>query len=496
MGLLQQANVSESEGEFTMKCVRETSVRCVCIALVLGIVADLMLRVRPWGLNVFVFAGCLAAGIAVLAPDRRKAWALPIAVYGAFFVWRDSPVLRGMNLVAMVTLAVTVALPQAVARISRTAFVQYVGAACDAVIGMSAGLSQSMHDILVRAWPGPATAEVRASWIRVGASGAIGLCIAFPLVFVFGTLFVSADLAFRTFVQHIFDAEWDTIIQHILTITVVAWLCGGFLHVAATDARVGFPLERSAAALRLESLSVFIPLTLLNGLFLIFVAVQFRYFFGDASLIVDPAGPTYSEYARQGFFQLVAVAVLALFVLYAGDWLQRDASAQARAWFRRLAGLLIALVYLVMASALHRMYLYYDAYGLTQLRFYTTAFMLLLGIVLVAFCSTVLWGNRDRFVMIALSLAWGAVVALHLVNPDSMIVRANTARALAGASFDAKYHGRLSADAAPALMRLTAIENAPVARERMKSKLSEQSTDWRTWNWSRHVARELLGSDK
>lgn len=477
-----------------MKYATDPTARCIAISLLLGIVADLMLRVSPWGLNVFAFVGCFALGILALAPSQRNIWALLIAMFGAFFIWRDSPVLKALDLLSAITVAVVIALPHAAQRVSRTAFLQYAGAACDAAIGMIAGLSQAMHDIAARVWSGSASPETRAHWIRSGTNGAIGLCIAFPLVFVFGVLFASADFAFRGFISHFFDVKWDSVIKHGLTVTIVAWLCGGFLHVVMTDARAGFPLERTAADIRLDALSVSIPLVLLNGLFGLFIAIQFRYFFGDDSLVTNLEGPSYSEYARQGFFQLVAVAVLALLVLYAGDWLQRDADSKLRAWFRGLAMLLIAFVYLVMASALHRMYLYYDAYGLTQLRLYTTAFMLWLAVVLVAFCGTVLWGNRNRFVMIALFLGWGAVVALHIANPDGIIVRANAARVNAGASFDADYHGLLSADAAPALTGSSKIRNVRVARERMKSKLSEQTSDWRTWNWSRYRARELFES--
>jgi hypothetical protein len=46
-------------------------------------------------------------------------------------------------------------------------------------------------------------------------------------------------------------------------------------------------------------------------LFLFFVIVQFRYFFGGQANI-SAAGYTYSEYARRGFGELVTVAVLAL----------------------------------------------------------------------------------------------------------------------------------------------------------------------------------------
>ena len=53
-----------------------------------------------------------------------------------------------------------------------------------------------------------------------------------------------------------------------------------------------------------------IVLGLLDVLFLAFVLVQFRYLFGGAELVQVSATLTYAEYARRGFFELVAVAAL------------------------------------------------------------------------------------------------------------------------------------------------------------------------------------------
>jgi hypothetical protein len=44
------------------------------------------------------------------------------------------------------------------------------------------------------------------------------------------------------------------------------------------------------------------------------------------------------------------------------------------------------------------------------------------------------------------------VGALNLLNPDASIVRANTARAVAGRNFDPDYTARLSADAVTAML--------------------------------------------
>src|SRR5690606_28461555 len=108
-------------------------------------------------------------------------------------------------------------------------------------------------------------------------------------------------------------------------------------------------------------------------LFLFFVLVQFRYLFGGAGMIEVTPGLTYAEYARRGFFELVAASALVLPLLLVGDWLF-DHRGPRDGWiFRALSLLLILLVLVVMASAFHRMRLYLGAYGMTEPRLYATA---------------------------------------------------------------------------------------------------------------------------
>ena len=248
----------------------------------------------------------------------------------------------------------------------------------------------------------------------------------------------------------------------------------------------------------LGAVEVGTALGLLDLLFASFVLVQVRYFFGGAAHVVQTTGLTYSEYARRGFFELVWVAALALPLLLVAHGLLRRDAATARL-FRALAGAQIALLFVIMASAVARMRLYQSEYGLTELRLYTTAFMLWLGLVFVWFAGVVLWRERrERFACGALVSAALVVGALHLLNPDAYIVRANAAHARRGRAFDAEYARALSADAAPAL--LAALPALPRdARCALASDLlarwpSDARADWRTWNVARARARKLVGA--
>ena len=243
-------------------------------------------------------------------------------------------------------------------------------------------------------------------------------------------------------------------------------------------------------------------LGLLNALFLMFVIIQFRYLFGGVDLIRESIHLTYAEYARRGFFELVAVAALVLPVLLAVHYLIRREdrpmrpSAQsvpsAQQTFRVMAAVLIALLFVIMLSALMRMKLYTDEFGLTELRMYTTTFMVWIAIVCLWFIQTVLRDQRNRFAFGALAAGMLVLIALNAINPDDLIVRVNAQRANAPSllrAFDAQYATMLSSDAVPALIDtlpgLSPKAQCEIANDLLLDWSVPDQIDWRTWNWSR-----------
>src|SRR5690606_6129025 len=120
-------------------------------------------------------------------------------------------------------------------------------------------------------------------------------------------------------------------------------------------------------------------------------------------------------------------------------------------------------------------------YGLTELRFYVTATLILLGVVLVWFSATVLRGRRERFAFGALAATLTAGVLLFAANPDAVIARTNIARnaeAVAGdPRLDIAYATSLSADAVPVLLsslpELTGEERCAVATGLLERWLPE-----------------------
>ena len=126
---------------------------------------------------------------------------------------------------------------------------------------------------------------------------------------------------------------------------------------------------------------------------------------GGRGLVLAQAHLTYAQYARHGFFELLAVSLLVLPLLFAAHALLRHRSPFSLRLVQALSGVLIALVLVVMASALERMRLYQREYGLTELRLYATGVILWLGFVFVWMAATVVRARPRLFVTGGISAA-------------------------------------------------------------------------------------------
>jgi hypothetical protein len=241
-----------------------------------------------------------------------------------------------------------------------------------------------------------------------------------------------------------------------------------------------------------------IVLGLLDLMFLTFVVIQVRYLFGGAGRVEATAGLTYSEYARHGFFELVTVTALALPLLLLAHWLLRTENRAHERLFKALAGVMIGLLFVIVASALQRMYLYQQEFGLTELRLYTTIFMLWISAVLVWFVLTVLRDRRERFAFGALLAGFAAIFAINAMNPDALIASTNLDRMEQGKRFDAYYLTTLSADAVPVLVdSLPEIGDKVLwkdhtVKQDLVYRWDTKRPDWRTWNLGRARARQSI----
>ena len=499
-------------------------------ALILGVAGNALLRATPWGLNALLWMVLfVVAAVMLLARWRHKAlngegrWIiLPLIFFAACLVWRDSPTLKLLDALGLLLALSLAVLRTRVVSLHLASIKEHAAALGFSIFDTVLGLPTLLvSDVEWRELP-------HARWSRYAGAVLRGLLIAIPLILLFGGLLMAADAVFEGLINSAFNLNSELLLSHVGLTILFAWMAGGLLRgmlyeratvVASSSCdpsllspdqpngnETGLPAgnvsEKSDAPFSHRQLSlgiveVGVVLGLLDLLFLAFVCVQVRYFFGGAALVRTTTALTYAEYARRGFFELVWVAALVLPLLLIAHWLLRKENPVHERIFRVLAAGQVALLFVIMASAMGRMRLYQREYGLTEQRFYTMAFMVWLAAIFIWFMWTVLRGARERFASGALVAAFAITALLHVVNPDDLIVRANISHAEDwGRGFDALYATGLSADAVPALAAslpaMSREASCAVAESLLRRWPVEEQQDWRTWNRSRSKAREIV----
>lgn len=470
--------------------------------LMLGSAGDLVLRAWPWGLGLvgLVALAVLAAlatawdrpfGFTALPRDRDRIIALAATfAFALGVVLRDAPTLIAYNLLAMLTCAALATWPMLGRSVARFR-----------VFDAARALRRSLWTAISGA---PVLALGDANWERPGETTGrrlravtIGTLLGVPPVFVVGALLAEADPLFGDFLSSWSQLGLERIAGHVAVGALIAWPAAGWLRGVAMPVDGG-RLTNYGEPTRLDYFGVAPALFALVGLLAAFLGLQARALFGGSAYVLATTGLTYADYARRGFFELVTVAAIVLVLLLLGDWILDRRTPDADRRFRAAGWVLVALLGVLMASALQRMVLYVSYYGLSDTRLYATAGMVWVGVALGWFGVTILRGRRARFGVGLLIISAGWIATLNLINPEAVVVRVNLARALGGQEFDVPYHTRLSADAVPSL--LNAAEELPFVQcvaiveglSQNSSVLPPDANDWRSWTLPIARAQALL----
>ncbi|MBX2820868.1 MAG: DUF4173 domain-containing protein [Rhodothermaceae bacterium] len=318
-----------------------------------------------------------------------------------------------------------------------------------------------------------------------------GVFIALPFLLVFGVLLASADENFGMLLGGMIDINLTKLPGQLISVVFFAFVAGVFLYGSLHKLKAR-KQSGSKSQAGLSMLEAGIVLGLINLMFATFVLMQMGYLFGGVHYIEHVADISLKQYTRRGFFELVTVAAIALPLLMGLLRFFKPERREHILQFNMLAGLQIALLLIMLISAAQRMMLYTSAYGITELRLYSSVFMIWIAFVLGWFGWTALRGYALEFVRGSAMVGVLMVIGLNVMNPDGVIVQSNLNRAIGGKTYDEDSLKDLSADAIP-----IAIKALPLlhGKERhmvftsVNTYRKEQGVEgWRDWTYSKHVA--------
>jgi hypothetical protein len=373
-----------------------------------------------------------------------------------------------------------------------------IGAGFRSIPWVSAGLDEMNKRRAARkAAAQTETAEQQAARRTRAGNILVSIIVAVILLLIFGALFASADAVFAHYLHVVFSRIGKIIpslngaqlIFRLFLLAVGMLLAAGGIYLVAAP-----PDLRGLESPGKQVLGRDLLLAPLGGLVLLFigfVAVQFTALFGGNTYVLQHSQVNYSDYAVGGFKQLVFVSILTLIIVgVAARWGRKD-DPKDRLILRILLGLLCVLSIVIVVSALSRLNLYVNTYGLTRQRFAT--FMLeiflaaMFGLVMLAGIQMKApWLSRAVFGVGVIMLLGAA-----LTNPEQWIAQHNIDRYMAGEKIDLYYLSAMTGDAVPALVNLPEDERNCVLGD-IQRDLRDNPDQWFEWNLGRENARRIL----
>lgn len=333
-------------------------------------------------------------------------------------------------------------------------------------------------------------------------SGVIGILFFLPVLILVISLLINADAAFESLMDKIQFTMTENMIELlrdiILGLPVACYLFGlvyGNRYRRYTGDLTTEAVNDRAGVFRIvPEIAGYSALTALSLVYAVFFLAQTAYLFSAFNDSL-PNSMTYAEYARRGFFELCSVSGINLGVIAAAHLVVKTDKIKI---LKVETAVLCVFTIALIATAMSKMAMYIDYYGLTRLRVYTSWFMIvLLFLFVIILVRQVRNFNGTRIAAVGciclfLFLCYG--------NVDGMIAKYNIDRYQSGTleDLDVRAFSELSDGAVPYLYGLYQETTDPAMKAQLKEVLkrplySELTFDgsFRDFNLQSYKANKL-----
>ena len=435
-----------------MKVPKSQVIGIVSLAILIGVLAQDLLLADSIGLNLAILSGATSIGVFALTQIGKlklgfSKWMLHvplwIAAYG--FGFSASVGTDAMNLILLLAVIGWLGLRGMKNQVLSTAQSLLLGPMTSLVAPFLPLLLPSMTD-----WKSGG-----GNRLKVSTGSLTGVALAIPALIVFGAILSSADPVFARSISMEWLTSSETIGQRVLILGSASFASCGMLMMVSRELSLavgtsfsspwpaiydvqtarrieiqGPPAPGGLKVANKDAVSAFVAFFgCVGALFALFVLFQARYLFGGNDVVLRTENLSYADYARRGFFELVTVAVMTLPMLMFWQESLRTASAADRKPVRWVVLAMSGLLGLMLASAAYRMGLYVSAYGLSTLRFYVSASMGLLMVIIAGYAWLGSKWKLSSVPHVAYVSLMGMVLVTNMIRPDSLIASVNLTRA-------------------------------------------------------------------
>ena len=331
----------------------------------------------------------------------------------------------------------------------------------------------------------PKKDDKKGRWLPVLGWCAVGLVSAIIPTVLIGVL-LSYDEQFTNLLDRIFSFDADKIFENIADLVVAGMLGVVLFAVLFGNLQANRKSKEGSSAdandlkpYRLQTLpkplvAAFVTPILL--LYVLFFVSQWNYYV-SAFTHVLPEGLTYAQYAREGFFQLCTVCVINAVLLVCLQAFMCRTEGEKGILRRILVATISLFTLILIATALSKMVLYINAYGMTRNRILATWMILLLAVIFILSLIGVFCKKLPLAMAILITCVVFALI-LFLPNVDGMIANYNVDAYLSGnlSSVDVAALCDLDYAAVPALSRLEEHLLASPDLDEKSARLLEATT--------------------
>jgi len=357
---------------------------------------------------------------------------------------------------------------------------------------------------------GAVVKSIRETAAKSGVTKAIlllicGTLIALPLTVVVIVLLSNADPAFARIIDSLIGGIIRNIPRFFLDLILgipLAFYLFGLLFGCVKKRRINKTSEEEAtkkylAMKVIPRVMAYGALTSFLVIYVLFYISQIQYLFSGL-----PEGMTYAAFARRGFFELCAVAFInlaiilssKLFVKYTDGNTGDNKKVPKVLKFFNICMSLCTIGFI--AIAIRKMALYIDTYALTQLRVYTSWFMIFLFFIFAVVILHQFW-SKLNIAKIITCIGVIMFMILCFANTDAIIARYNAGRYLTGEShIRIRDFDGLSDAAAPYVAQIIRESDSETDRNEARAILRRMRNNntrnsWRSFNLSTHRAEAI-----